>query len=206
MTDRISRNKTPAKPYAKRNSPVKTTQDRKQSTQASGRNSSGPRSNERNSYAGRGTSSTRNAQAGHVTKSVDHESRKGLSERSKTRLSAAKQVEKPGRKKPIPEDKALKVIGHQLKPCVIISEFSLSEGAINEAVIQETKARLTDHELIKVKIRLLDREDRQAVIQALLEATGARLIHSIGKIVLICKASNSFSEKLSNIERHRSLV
>jgi|GEM_PF-1117153 len=131
---------------------------------------------------------------------------KALSERSRARLSASTQSPPAGRKGKIPDDKRLRVIGHQLKTCVIITESSLVEGELGPAIVKETKARLEDHELIKVKIRFLDRHDRQKVLQNLLEGTGARLVHGIGKVALIFKASTQFSEKLSNIERYRRLI
>lgn len=133
--------------------------------------------------------------------------KKKLNERTKTRLSGQTSTSKTeSRKGAIPDDKKLKVIGHQLKPCVLLSESSLIESDLSEAIIKETKARLEDHELIKVKIRLLDREDRLTVLQKLMDATGARKIHLIGKVALLFKPSTSFSAKLSNIERHRQLI
>lgn len=133
--------------------------------------------------------------------------KKALNERSKARLSGQNTAQKPeGRKGNIPDEKKLKVIGHQLKPCVLISEGSVVDDVLNESVIKEAKARLEDHELIKVKVRFVDRDDRLTVIKMLIDATGARQIHQIGKIVLLFKASTRFSAKLSNIERHRQLI
>ena len=133
--------------------------------------------------------------------------KKQLSERSKTRLKRPETSQKnTNRRAAIPADKQLRVIGHQLKPCLLISENSLSDEGLTDQVVAEAKARLEDHELIKVKIRLLDREDRDQVLSLLLEATGARLVHKIGKAALLLKPSHQFSAKLSNIERHRQLL
>ncbi len=145
---------------------------------------------------------------------------------------------KPSRTKSIPDDKKLKVIGHQLKPCIIISESSLNlpedelsdedfveenelldetadalediqsddEPLLTASVMQELLNRLQDHELIKVKIRLADREDRQTVLAEIIDITGARLIQSIGKVALIFKPTDKFSPKKSNIEQYSHFI
>lgn len=148
----------------------------------------------------------RNIQQPIISDSYQAQERKALNARTKARLTQSKTEEKAGRKKPIPADKQLKVIGHQLKPCIMLSESSIVEEALSENIIKEAKSRLNDHELIKVKIRFTDRDDRRQALDLLLEATDARAVHVIGKIALIFKASSRFSEKLSNIERHRQLV
>lgn len=141
---------------------------------------------------------------------------------------------KPSRTVRIPDDKKLKVIGHQLKPCVILTESSLNlkeeellmdedemleleaetletaaedgESLFTENVLKEIQSRLQAHELIKVKLRFNDREDRQEVLNAVIAETGARLIQSIGKVALIFKASDKFSLKTSNIEQFSHFI
>ncbi len=68
----------------------------------------------------------------------------------------------------IHERKRLRQIGHVLNPVVMIGGQGLTD-----AVIEETLRALNDHELIKVKIAGEDREARAAVIDAIVEATGA---------------------------------
>lgn len=138
-------------------------------------------------------------------------SKKPLTQRSKSRLGSAKVEPKvASRKQSIPDDKKLRVIGHQLQPCVSLSESSIQmseeTASLSDTVLAEIRARLEDHELIKIKIYLNDREDRQQVLDMVLEATGTRKIQQIGKIALLFKASSRFSTKLSNIERHRHLI
>ncbi|HFE9863847.1 TPA: YhbY family RNA-binding protein, partial [Acinetobacter baumannii] len=71
----------------------------------------------------------------------------------------------------IHERKRLRQIGHVLNPVVMIGGQGLTD-----AVIEETLRALNDHELIKVKIAGEDREARAAVIDAIVEATGAEAV------------------------------
>ena len=84
----------------------------------------------------------------------------------------------------IHERKRLRQIGHVLNPVVMIGGQGLTD-----AVIEETLRALNDHELIKVKVAGEDREARTAVIDAIVEATGAEAVQKIGKIVLLYKSS-----------------
>lgn len=96
------------------------------------------------------------------------------------------------------EKKRLRGIGHHLEPVVMIGEKGLSEG-----VIAEVDRALTDHELIKIKVNG-EREERQAMIQALIEHTQAVAIQIIGKTVLLLRKNPKGSgadPKLSNLKR-----
>ena len=91
--------------------------------------------------------------------------------------------------------KRFRTIGHGLKPVVTIAGNGLSEG-----VATELERALEDHELIKVKLALADRDERQAMIQALIERTGAEVIQTIGKIVLIYRAARKPKPHTSNVQ------
>ncbi|MEK0212764.1 ribosome assembly RNA-binding protein YhbY [Acinetobacter junii] len=97
----------------------------------------------------------------------------------------------------IHERKRLRQIGHALNPVVMIGGQGLTEN-----VIEETNRALNDHELIKVKIA---GEDRAAVIDALVEATGAESVQKIGKIVLLYKKADKQNQNLSNLVRFAHL-
>ncbi|GED23115.1 ribosome assembly RNA-binding protein YhbY [Halomonas sabkhae] len=94
------------------------------------------------------------------------------------------------------QKKAFRSIGHHLDPVVMVSENGISEG-----VIAELDRALTDHELIKVKLALPEREDRTAMIEELLDASGAELIQKIGKVALLYRHNPKVNPKLSNIKR-----
>lgn len=92
--------------------------------------------------------------------------------------------------------KQFRTIGHQLNPIVTIAGNGLSEG-----VIGELARALDDHELIKVKLALPEREDRKAIIAELAELPGVEVVQEIGKVVLLYKHNKKANPKLSNLHR-----
>lgn len=94
------------------------------------------------------------------------------------------------------QKKQFKSIGHHLKPVLIVAENGLTEG-----VLAELDRALNDHELIKVKINLAEREDRQAVIAELCEIASCELAQVIGKMALIYRKNPKPNKNLSNISR-----
>ncbi len=82
----------------------------------------------------------------------------------------------------IHERKRLRQIGHVLNPVVMIGGQGLTD-----AVIEETLRALNDHELIKVKVAGEDREARAAVIDAIVEATGAEAVQKLVKLFYFTK-------------------
>lgn len=89
-----------------------------------------------------------------------------------------------------------RAIGHNLKPVVIIADNDITDG-----IAGETRRALNDHELIKIKCTIGDREARQIVIAKLCDISKAKLVQAIGKVALIYKAAKNPSPKLSNILR-----
>ncbi len=92
------------------------------------------------------------------------------------------------------QKKQYRAIAHNLKPVVIVSENGLSEG-----VVAELDRALTDHELIKVKIALTERQDRNELISELIEITKAELVQVIGKIAVILRRAKQPNPRLSNL-------
>src|SRR5690554_8182211 len=74
------------------------------------------------------------------------------------------------------QKKAFRSIGHHLNPVVTVSENGISEG-----VLAELERALSDHELIKIKLALPERDDRAAMLGELVTASGAELVQTIGK-------------------------
>ena len=95
------------------------------------------------------------------------------------------------------EKKQFRQIAHHLDAVVIIGDQGVSEG-----VIAETERALADHELIKVKLNLGEREDRNTAAQSLAEACDATIVHSIGKVVVLYRHNPQANPKLSNILRY----
>jgi RNA-binding protein len=94
------------------------------------------------------------------------------------------------------DSKQLRAIGHKLKPVVTVAGNGLSD-----AVLQEIERALDDHELIKVKLAVGDRETRDATAATLCERTGAQLVQRIGNIVLVLRRSAQPDPRLSNLVR-----
>ncbi|MFP8966647.1 ribosome assembly RNA-binding protein YhbY [Pokkaliibacter sp. CJK22405] len=94
------------------------------------------------------------------------------------------------------EKKRLRGIGHHLKPVVTVSDRGLSEG-----VVQEMDRALEDHELIKVKFSIPDREEKREVMADLAQVCEAELIHIIGNIGLYLRKATKPNPKLSNLKR-----
>ncbi|WP_067585833.1 YhbY family RNA-binding protein [Endozoicomonas ascidiicola] len=92
--------------------------------------------------------------------------------------------------------KHFRSIGHNLNPVVMVADKGLTEG-----VVEETMRALNDHELIKVKFAIGDRDARQQLISQLLSATNSDLIQTIGKIALIFKPAKKPNPTLSNLLR-----
>ena len=78
------------------------------------------------------------------------------------------------------QKKHLRGLGHQLKPLVMVGDAGLSD-----AVLAEFEGTLDHHELIKVRVRVGDRDARDAIIARLCADSGASLIQRIGNIALL---------------------
>ncbi|MFP3852517.1 YhbY family RNA-binding protein [Pseudomonas sp. W5-01] len=94
------------------------------------------------------------------------------------------------------QKKQYKSIGHHLKPVLIVADNGLTEG-----VLAELERALGDHELIKIKLNILDRESRLAAIAELCEVGKADLVQVIGKMALIHRKNPKVNKQLSNVHR-----
>lgn len=74
----------------------------------------------------------------------------------------------------------LRALAHHLKPVILMGAKGLSES-----LVAELKLALDRHELVKVKLAAEDREEREALIEALTAATGAALVQKIGNIAVL---------------------
>ncbi len=74
-------------------------------------------------------------------------------------------------------------------------------NGLSATVIAELERALDQHELIKVKLAVGDRDARIAVSEELCALTGAELVQSIGNIVLLLRRAAKPDPKLSNLLR-----
>ena len=95
------------------------------------------------------------------------------------------------------DKKQLRTIGHHLNPVVTVAGGGLSDG-----VTAEIERALDDHELIKIKLAIEDREQRRSIAEEICSAANAELVQSIGKVVLILRKHQSPNPKTSNLVRY----
>lgn len=76
--------------------------------------------------------------------------------------------------------KQLRDLTHSLKPIISVGQNGVTENVLNELGIA-----LDHHELVKIKIAGEDRDARQAMIQALCDASKAEKIQAIGKTLTL---------------------
>ena len=78
------------------------------------------------------------------------------------------------------QKKFLRGRGHQLKPTIMVGEAGLSDS-----VLAEYKSTLNHHELIKVRVRVGDREARDEIIRKLCDDSSAQLVQRVGNVALL---------------------
>ena len=76
--------------------------------------------------------------------------------------------------------KYLRSLAHDLKPFVMIGQHGLSES-----VISEIESTMLKHELIKIKLRVDDRNQKQEVVDKIIEFSHAELVQVIGGVLVI---------------------
>jgi len=82
------------------------------------------------------------------------------------------------------QKKYLRGRGHALKPLIMVGDAGLSE-----ALLAEYESTLDHHELIKVRVRVGDREARDAMIDKLCKDSSATLVQRIGNVALVYRAN-----------------
>jgi RNA-binding protein len=89
-------------------------------------------------------------------------------------------------------DKQLRFLrgrAHALKPII-----QVGQKAINPGVIAETRRALHDHELIKLRIQVADRDSRDALLGELVTATQCVLVTRIGHVAVLFKPHPKLSK------------
>lgn len=79
----------------------------------------------------------------------------------------------------------LRSLAHDSKPVVIVGDKGLTQS-----VTDEIASALETHELIKVKIRTEDRDERQKMIETICKKTNSEKIQLVGHIVTLFKRNN----------------
>ena len=76
--------------------------------------------------------------------------------------------------------KQLKSLGHQLSPLVTVGQHGMKESINTELDIA-----LDFHQLVKIKVGLGDREQRDELIDSLAQHHKAMLVQRVGNIALL---------------------
>jgi RNA-binding protein len=77
------------------------------------------------------------------------------------------------------QKKHLRGLAHSRKPIVMIGQHGLTPG-----VTQELDTALTSHELVKVSVRVGDREARDGILTELAKQCTAELVQRIGNVAV----------------------
>jgi RNA-binding protein len=96
------------------------------------------------------------------------------------------------------ELRQLRAQAHSLKPVVTIAGKGLAPS-----VLEELNRALNDHELIKVKVAVGDREQREVLIGELCGQSDAYLVQRVGNIATLLRPNPQADPKKSNLHRGR---
>jgi RNA-binding protein len=78
-----------------------------------------------------------------------------------------------------PQRKHLRRLGHDRDPVVLVGQ-----GGISPNLIAELDRALHDHELVKVRARVGDRDTRDAILTELAASTRSEIVQRIGHVAL----------------------
>jgi RNA-binding protein len=89
------------------------------------------------------------------------------------------------------QKKHLRRLAHGLHPLVLVGQKGLTVG-----VTEELGLALEHHELVKLRARVGDREERDAILGELARLTGSELLHRIGNVGLFYKKNSKIQKIL----------
>lgn len=78
------------------------------------------------------------------------------------------------------ETRALRARAHHLKPVV-----SISQNGLSESVLKEIERSLKAHELIKVKLYGIERNEREAALESICRQLDCAAVQHIGNILVL---------------------
>lgn len=78
------------------------------------------------------------------------------------------------------QKKYLRSMANDLKPFLMIGQHGLSES-----VLAEMESTMLKHELIKIKLRVSDREEKLNIIEKIITFSKGELIQVIGGVMVI---------------------
>lgn len=78
------------------------------------------------------------------------------------------------------QKKHLRSLAHDLRPIVMVGQHGLSD-----AVLAELESTMTKHELLKIKVRASNRDEKQEMVDKILSFSKAALVQVIGGVLVI---------------------
>ena len=78
------------------------------------------------------------------------------------------------------QKKYLRSMAHDIKPFVMIGQHGLSDSVVNEL-----ESTLLKHELLKIKLRVSDRKEKQQIVDKIILLSKAVLVQVIGGVLVI---------------------
>ena len=78
------------------------------------------------------------------------------------------------------QKKHLRTLAHDLRPIVMVGQHGLSD-----AVLAELESTMTKHELLKIKVRASNRDEKQEIVDKILSFSKAALVQVIGGVLVI---------------------
>lgn len=94
------------------------------------------------------------------------------------------------------EIRALRAQAHHLKPVV-----SISQNGLSDAVMKEIERSLKAHELIKVKLYGIERDDREAALAAICAQLDCAPIQHIGNVLVLWRPNPVVEAKAPTTRR-----
>jgi len=89
------------------------------------------------------------------------------------------------------QKKHLRRLGHDLRPVVLVGQKGLTPG-----VTEELRLALDHHELVKLRARVGDRDQRDAILAELARSTGSEFVHRIGNVGLFYRKNSKLPKIL----------
>ena len=94
------------------------------------------------------------------------------------------------------EKRRLRQVAHHLQPIVTLADKGVTEG-----LLDETRRALNDHEIIKAKVNVTDREARRELGEMLATQSGSEIVQVIGKVWVLYRPNPDADPRLSNVAR-----
>jgi len=88
------------------------------------------------------------------------------------------------------QKKQLKGLAHSMNPLV-----QVGKSGVSSEIVTELDRILTEHELIKVKISAMSKEDFTEIAESITDKVKAQLVHTIGRTAILYRETKNPDRK-----------